>query len=111
MPSLTAPVGPGNSSKAPPKKPLIGQKKPMEAPGSSPPSRCCHLLRSTKLLVKILDHIILLFSNEFSLTYSNSKKQKVSGSFVDQSIEHLNDVTAVSGVNLRVTVLQHHHHT
>ncbi|XP_057802224.1 transcription initiation factor TFIID subunit 4b-like isoform X2 [Salvia miltiorrhiza] len=68
MPSLTTPVGPGNNSKAPPKKPLVGQKKPMEAPGSSPPS---------------------------------SKKQKVSGSFVDQSIEHLNDVTAVSGVNLR----------
>ncbi|KAH6781112.1 hypothetical protein C2S52_012349 [Perilla frutescens var. hirtella] len=66
--SLTAPVGPGNNSKAPPKKPLVGQKKPMEAPGSSPPS---------------------------------SKKQKVSGSFVDQSIEHLNDVTAVSGVNIR----------
>ncbi|KAK6115986.1 hypothetical protein DH2020_008255 [Rehmannia glutinosa] len=53
---------------APPKKPLVGQKKPMEAPGSSPPS---------------------------------SKKQKVSGGFLDQSIEHLNDVTAVSGVNLR----------
>ncbi|KNA09321.1 hypothetical protein SOVF_154680 isoform A [Spinacia oleracea] len=30
-----------------------------------------------------------------------SKKQKVSGGFSDQSIEHLNDVTAVSGVNLR----------
>lgn len=30
-----------------------------------------------------------------------SKKQKVSGAFSDQSIEHLNDVTAVSGVNLR----------
>ncbi|KAK6115957.1 hypothetical protein DH2020_008226 [Rehmannia glutinosa] len=45
---------------APPKKPLVGQKKPMEAPGSSPPSR-----------------------------------------LLDQSIEHLNDVTAVSGVNLR----------
>ncbi|KAL8030070.1 hypothetical protein ABFS82_14G260600 [Erythranthe guttata] len=67
MPSLTNPIGPGNT-KAPPKKPLIGQKKPMEAPGSSPPS---------------------------------SKKQKVSGGFLDQSIEHLNDVTAVSGVNLR----------
>ncbi|EPS64696.1 hypothetical protein M569_10084, partial [Genlisea aurea] len=31
----------------------------------------------------------------------SSKKQKVSGGFSDQSIEHLNDVTAVSGVNLR----------
>ncbi|KAK4342517.1 hypothetical protein RND71_038333 [Anisodus tanguticus] len=28
------------------------------------------------------------------------KKQKVSGAFSDQSIEQLNDVTAVSGVNL-----------
>ena len=33
---------------------------------------------------------------------SSSKKQKVSGAFLDQSIEQLNDVTAVSGVNLRV---------
>ncbi|GAB2273948.1 hypothetical protein Dimus_008719 [Dionaea muscipula] len=31
----------------------------------------------------------------------SSKKQKVSGASLDQSIEHLNDVTAVSGVNLR----------
>ncbi|XP_011074372.1 transcription initiation factor TFIID subunit 4b isoform X2 [Sesamum indicum] len=68
MPSLTSPIGTGNNSKAPLKKPLVGQKKPMEAPGSSPPS---------------------------------SKKQKVSGAFLDQSIEQLNDVTAVSGVNLR----------
>ncbi|CAO2818755.1 unnamed protein product [Amaranthus hypochondriacus] len=30
-----------------------------------------------------------------------SKKQKVSGIYSDQSIEHLNDVTAVSGVDLR----------
>ncbi|PKU75047.1 hypothetical protein MA16_Dca018117 [Dendrobium catenatum] len=30
-----------------------------------------------------------------------SKKQKTSGAFLDQSIEQLNDVTAVSGVNLR----------
>lgn len=30
-----------------------------------------------------------------------SKKQKVSGGLLDQSIEQLNDVTAVSGVNLR----------
>ncbi|KAK4481547.1 hypothetical protein RD792_012448 [Penstemon davidsonii] len=66
MPSLTSSIGP---SKAPPKKPLVGQKKPMEAPGS--------------------------------LTPPSSKKQKVSGGFLDQSIEQLNDVTAVSGVNLR----------
>ncbi|KAI0498068.1 hypothetical protein KFK09_021309 [Dendrobium nobile] len=31
----------------------------------------------------------------------NSKKQKTSGAFLDQSIEQLNYVTAVSGVNLR----------
>ncbi|KAL6527585.1 hypothetical protein OROMI_029396 [Orobanche minor] len=61
--SITSPI-----CKAAPKKPLAGQKKPMEAPGSAPPS---------------------------------SKKQKVTGAFLDQSIEHLNDVTAVSGVNLR----------
>ncbi|KAF5181134.1 Transcription initiation factor tfiid subunit 4b [Thalictrum thalictroides] len=30
-----------------------------------------------------------------------SKKQKVSGDFQDQSIDQLNDVTAVSGINLR----------
>ncbi|XP_059432112.1 transcription initiation factor TFIID subunit 4b-like isoform X3 [Corylus avellana] len=51
------------------KKPSIGQKKPLEALGSSPTLP--------------------------------SKKQKVSGAFSDQSIEQLNDVTAVSGVNLR----------
>jgi len=33
---------------------------------------------------------------------STSKKQKVSAALLDQSIEQLNDVTAVSGVNLRV---------
>ncbi|XP_010939116.1 transcription initiation factor TFIID subunit 4b isoform X2 [Elaeis guineensis] len=31
----------------------------------------------------------------------SSKKQKTTGAFLDQSIEQLNDVTAVSGVNLR----------
>lgn len=30
-----------------------------------------------------------------------NKKQKSSGAFLDQSIDHLNDVTAVSGVNIR----------
>lgn len=34
-----------------------------------------------------------------------SKKQKISGAYSDQSIEQLNDVTAVSGVNLRVCIL------
>ncbi|KAL4199705.1 hypothetical protein AMTRI_Chr03g146230 [Amborella trichopoda] len=34
-------------------------------------------------------------------TQQSSKKQKVAGEFADQSIEQLNDVTAVSGVNLR----------
>ncbi|XP_057973427.1 transcription initiation factor TFIID subunit 4b isoform X2 [Malania oleifera] len=59
----------GINTRTPPKKPSIGQKKPLEALGSSPPL--------------------------------SSKKQKVSGAFSDQSIEQLNDVTAVSGVNLR----------
>ncbi|XP_071924991.1 transcription initiation factor TFIID subunit 4b-like isoform X2 [Coffea arabica] len=67
--STSASMGIGTSSKAPAKKPSIGQKKPQEALGSSPPP--------------------------------SSKKQKVSGAFLDQSIEQLNDVTAVSGVNLR----------
>jgi hypothetical protein len=31
-----------------------------------------------------------------------SKKQKTAGAFQEQSIDQLNDVTAVSGVNLRV---------
>ncbi|XP_022768669.1 transcription initiation factor TFIID subunit 4b-like isoform X2 [Durio zibethinus] len=59
----------GVSARTPQKKPSVGQKKPLEALGSSPPL--------------------------------SSKKQKVSGAFSDQSIEQLNDVTAVSGVNLR----------
>ncbi|RVW40412.1 Transcription initiation factor TFIID subunit 4b [Vitis vinifera] len=67
IPSVTSPVG--INTRTPPKKPSIGQKKPLEALGSSPPLP--------------------------------SKKQKVSGAFLDQSIEQLNDVTAVSGVNLR----------
>ncbi|CAN0905587.1 Transcription initiation factor TFIID subunit 4b [Linum grandiflorum] len=57
------------NTRTPPKKPSVGQKKPLEALGSSPPAA--------------------------------SKKQKVSGAFLDQSIEQLNDVTAVSGVNIR----------
>ncbi|CAM0873638.1 unnamed protein product [Alopecurus aequalis] len=60
---------PGAASKTPQKKPSAGQKKPLEAIGSSPPP--------------------------------SSKKQKGSGGFHDQSIDQLNDVTAVSGVNLR----------
>ncbi|GLT62263.1 hypothetical protein SLA2020_349130 [Shorea laevis] len=59
----------GVNSRTPPKKPSAGQKKPLEALGSSLPL--------------------------------SSKKQKVSVAFSDQSIEQLNDVTAVSGVNLR----------
>nr|POF25032.1 transcription initiation factor tfiid subunit 4b [Quercus suber] len=59
----------GINARTPPKKPSIGQKKPLEAHGSLPPLP--------------------------------SIKQKVSGAFLDQSIEQLNDVTAVSGVNLR----------
>ncbi|KAM7520954.1 hypothetical protein LguiB_019916 [Lonicera macranthoides] len=70
IPHTTPPVGPGSNAKPTPKKPpSIGQKKPLEALGSSPPLP--------------------------------GKKQKVAGSFSDQSIEQLNDVTAVSGVNLR----------
>ncbi|KAE8679908.1 hypothetical protein F3Y22_tig00111393pilonHSYRG00089 [Hibiscus syriacus] len=56
--------------RAPQKKTCVGQKKLLEALGSSPP-------------------------------LSSSRKAKVSGGFSDQSIEQLNDVTAVSGVNLR----------
>ncbi|XP_060199345.1 transcription initiation factor TFIID subunit 4b isoform X1 [Lycium barbarum] len=68
-PSVTSPLGPGNNGKTPVKKPSIGQKKPLDALGSSPPP--------------------------------SGKKQKVSGAFLDQSIEQLNDVTAYSGVNIR----------
>ncbi|XP_074562216.1 transcription initiation factor TFIID subunit 4b isoform X2 [Curcuma longa] len=59
----------GATTKTPIKKPSAGQKKPLDAIGSSPPM--------------------------------SSKKQKTAGTFHDQSIEQLNDVTAVSGVNLR----------
>ncbi|GAB2246679.1 hypothetical protein Droror1_Dr00002172 [Drosera rotundifolia] len=69
IPSSGAIVGPLNTAKAPPKKPAVGQKKPLDTSGSSPPP--------------------------------SSKKQKVAAASMDQSIEHLNDVTAVSGVNLR----------
>ncbi|KAK6938597.1 Transcription initiation factor TFIID component TAF4, C-terminal [Dillenia turbinata] len=69
LPSTTSPVTAGTTIRTPPKKPSIGQKKPLDPPGSSPPG--------------------------------SSKKQKVSGAFLDQSIDQLNDVTAVSGVNLR----------
>ncbi|MED6113208.1 hypothetical protein PIB30_068734 [Stylosanthes scabra] len=59
----------GITVRAPVKKPSVGQKKPLEALGSSPPPP--------------------------------SKKQKGSGGSVEQSIDQLNDVTAVSGVDLR----------
>ncbi|XP_021319962.1 transcription initiation factor TFIID subunit 4b isoform X2 [Sorghum bicolor] len=65
--SVQAP--PAAASKTPQRKATSGQKKPLEALGSSPPP--------------------------------SSKKQKVSGGFHEQSIDQLNDVTAVSGVNLR----------
>ncbi|GAB2293834.1 hypothetical protein Dimus_028046 [Dionaea muscipula] len=69
IPSSGAIIGAVTTSKTPVKKPAVGQKKPLDTHGSSPPP--------------------------------SSKKQKVSGASLDQSIEHLNDVTAVSGVNLR----------
>ncbi|PIA30756.1 hypothetical protein AQUCO_05400094v1 [Aquilegia coerulea] len=69
VPSTTASLGSGSNIKTPPKKPAIGQKKPLDAVGT--PSSL------------------------------GSKKQKVSGAFLDQSIEQLNDVTTVSGVDLR----------
>ncbi|OVA17084.1 Transcription initiation factor TFIID component TAF4 [Macleaya cordata] len=69
VPSTTTPLGAVTNVKTPPKKPTIGQKKPLDALGTPSPAA--------------------------------SKKQKVSGAFLDQSIEQLNDVTAVSGVNLR----------
>ncbi|XP_057858782.1 uncharacterized protein LOC131067681 isoform X3 [Cryptomeria japonica] len=59
----------GSQIKTPPKKMLIGQKKPFEVTGTS---------------IQLA-----------------SKKQKVSAGYLDQSIDQLNDVTAVSGVNLR----------
>ncbi|XP_054812383.1 transcription initiation factor TFIID subunit 4b-like [Prosopis cineraria] len=59
----------GIIARAPLKKPSLGQKKPLEGLGSSPPPP--------------------------------SKKQKASGASMEQSIEQLNDVTAVSGVDLR----------
>ncbi|KAH0883809.1 hypothetical protein HID58_059905, partial [Brassica napus] len=61
----------GFNARMPPKKPTVGQKKPLETLGSSPPPP--------------------------------SKKKKVVQNSMDQSIEQLNDVTAVSGVNLRVS--------
>ncbi|TKY74994.1 Transcription initiation factor TFIID subunit 4b [Spatholobus suberectus] len=59
----------GINARIPLKKPSPGQKKPIEALGSSPTPP--------------------------------SKKQKVSGASLEQSIEQLNDVTAISGVDLR----------
>ncbi|CAN6284263.1 unnamed protein product [Urochloa humidicola] len=65
----SAQAPPAATSKTPQRKASSGQKKPLEAIGSSPPP--------------------------------SSKKQKTSGGFHEQSIDQLNDVTAVSGVNLR----------
>ncbi|KAL1290918.1 hypothetical protein AAHE18_20G164000 [Arachis hypogaea] len=70
-PSVSVPSNTsGITVRAPVKKPSVGQKKPLEALGSSPPP-------------------------------PPSKKQKGSGGSVEQSIDQLNDVTAVSGVDLR----------
>ncbi|KAL5209123.1 hypothetical protein ABZP36_004746 [Zizania latifolia] len=68
QPAAQTPL-PVAASKTPQKKTSAGQKKPLEALGSSPPP--------------------------------SNKKQKTSGGYHDQSIDQLNDVTAVSGVNLR----------
>ncbi|KAH9316588.1 hypothetical protein KI387_025215, partial [Taxus chinensis] len=68
VPSMSPSSAVGSQIKTPPKKTLIGQKKPHEVTGP---------------------------------TQLASKKQKVSGGYLDQSIDQLNDVTAVSGVNLR----------
>ncbi|CAL1410619.1 unnamed protein product [Linum trigynum] len=67
IPAVTSPAT--MNSRTPPKKPSVGQKKPLEAVGSSPAPA--------------------------------SKKQKVSGALSDKSIDQLNDVTAVSGVNIQ----------
>ncbi|ONK64736.1 uncharacterized protein A4U43_C07F29340 [Asparagus officinalis] len=56
---------------SPPNKPVTGHKKPLEFQGSS------------------------------QLQASKKQKPSGSGALLDQSIEQLNDVTAVSGVNLR----------
>ncbi|XP_077249745.1 TBP-associated factor 4 [Tasmannia lanceolata] len=69
MSSAATQGGLGTNARTPPKKPSVGQKKPLETLGTPP---------------------------------LPSKKQKISGgALLDQSIEQLNDVTAVSGVNLR----------
>lgn len=91
--SVQAP--PAAVSKTPQRK-ASGQKKPLEALGSSPPpSRYVQCLFSVKS-----------FNSNYFLSLillcSVSKKQKTSGGFHEQSIDQLNDVTAVSGVNLRV---------
>ncbi|PNX95050.1 transcription initiation factor [Trifolium pratense] len=65
----------GIMSKTPLNKTPLGQKKPLEALGSPPPP----------------PRRVAIFCY---------KKQKVSGSSLKQSIEQLNDVTAVSGVDL-----------
>ncbi|XP_062211618.1 transcription initiation factor TFIID subunit 4b-like isoform X1 [Phragmites australis] len=66
--SAQGPLAPA-ASKTPQRKASSGQKKPLEALGSSPTP--------------------------------SSKRQKASAGFHDQSIDQLNDVTAVSGVNLK----------
>ncbi|OVA17085.1 RST domain of plant C-terminal [Macleaya cordata] len=73
VPSTTTPLGAGTNVKTPPKKPSIGEKKPLDALGA--PS-------------SVADDLF--------------KTQKLFGAFLDQSIGQLNDVTAVNGVNIKV---------
>lgn len=102
------------NARTPPKKPSIGQKKPLEAHGSSPPLPRWYYFVLLYYSLGWLSIVSMWFCSSSTLPfvklfvyekfngYSYSKKQKVSGAYSDQSIEQLNDVTAVSGVNLRV---------
>lgn len=50
-------------------------------------------------------HALMIECIGWHALWSCSKKQKTQGGEADQSIDQLNDVTAVSGVNLRVSIL------
>jgi len=80
-----------------PQRKASGQKKPLEALGSSPPPSGTYNAFSW---LRISIQFTLCFISD--CLYFASKKQKTSGGFHEQSIDQLNDVTAVSGVNLRV---------
>ncbi|GKU87767.1 hypothetical protein SLEP1_g2111 [Rubroshorea leprosula] len=80
-----------------PKKPSVGRKKPLQTPGSSPPLSRIILFIFPVDLRKHHRHVISHIINAIF----NRKKQKVSDSFLDESIEGLNDVTAVTGIDLR----------